>query len=93
MTYALQYLLEMKRGIQIAGLCLSLFSLTACGTADVGEECDGAGSTDDCVDGAICTNENDKNVCRVICVDDTNCAGTEACNGVTGTPVKSCQPK
>ena len=69
------------------------FSL-GCGTADIGEECDGAGSTDDCVDGAICTNESDKNVCRVICEDDMDCnADTESCNGVTSSNIKSCQPK
>lgn len=69
-------------------------ALVGCGTADVGEECDGAGSTDDCVDGAICTNGSDLNVCRVICEEDSDCnEPAEGCNGVTSSSIKSCQPK
>ncbi len=74
-------------------LC-ALLAVVACGgEADVGESCDTAGSTDECVGGAVCTNDSGGSRCRRICQDDAQCAPTEACNGVSGTNIKSCQPK
>jgi len=71
-----------------------LVATVACsGKSDIGESCDTAGSTDDCVDGAICTNDDTGLTCRRVCTADTQCAATEACNGVSGTNIKSCQPK
>lgn len=71
-----------------------LVATAACsGKSDIGESCDTAGSTDECVDGAICTNGDTGLTCRRRCTDDSQCAATEACNGVSNTNLKSCQPK
>jgi hypothetical protein len=74
---------------------ISAFLLcVACGRADTGESCDKVGDTDECVDEAICTNEsNGSQTCRKRCTEDTQCASSEQCNGVSGTNIKSCQPK
>ena len=75
-------------------LALALFLLAlGCGGADVGEECDEAGKTDECVDGAVCTNEEgDRSRCRLLCKDKVDCSDGHDCNGVSGTNLKSCQP-
>lgn len=70
---------------------MALF-LSACGGQDIGQECEGPGSEDDCASGAICTNESDVNVCREICVVQEDCPAPLNCNGVSGTSTKSCQP-
>ena len=70
-----------------------LLLLAACSDGDVGEECDTSGSTDECVEGAICTNEGDVAACRQICTDQPDCPSGEACNGVCGSNIKSCQPE
>ena len=73
---------------------LCVLGASACsGKADVGEECDTPGSTDDCENGAVCTNDLGGRRCRRVCNDDTQCTALEACNGVSGTNIKSCQPK
>ncbi len=66
--------------------------MLACGGSEVGEECDEAGSTDECEDGAVCTNEESGAVCRLLCKDTMECPAQHACNGVSGTSLKSCQP-
>ena len=48
---------------------------------------------DECETGAVCTNVSDALTCRKVCTDQTQCASTENCNGVSGTSTKSCQPK
>jgi len=73
------------------GMLLSL-ALGACGGADIGEACDTAGSADECVGGAICTNEADGNYCRETCADTADCPAMHSCNGVSGSSTKSCQP-
>jgi hypothetical protein len=76
------------------GLLFSLlFCAIACGKADVGESCDEAGKTDECVDDAVCTNEDDGATCRKLCEEQTDCAAGESCNGVSNTNLKSCQPE
>jgi hypothetical protein len=73
---------------------LALTSALGCGgKGDLGDECDTPGSTDECVNGAVCTNDLGGRRCRRLCKDDTQCASFEACNGVSGTNIKSCQPK
>jgi len=72
----------------------ALLGAVACGgKSDLGEECDTPGSTDDCVPGTVCTNDLGGRRCRAICAEDSQCAPTDACNGVSGTNIKSCQPK
>jgi hypothetical protein len=75
-------------------LVLSFVPL-ACGSAEVGDECDDVGDTDECEDDAICTNEGDSSegTCRWLCENDEDCPADHECNGVSGTNVKSCQPK
>jgi len=78
-----------------ASRLLSLLAVllgTACGGVDIGEECEMAGSTDECVSGAICTDESDGNVCREICDDHPDCPDDHSCNGVSSSSTKSCQP-
>lgn len=68
-------------------------ALVGCGSSDIGEACDTGGSVDECVDGAICTNESgDSNTCRKICDTTDDCPANFTCNGVTGGSTKSCQP-
>jgi len=75
-----------------AAMFLSLaLLLTGCGSADIGEQCDTAGSVDECVDGAICTNDT-ANTCRAVCVEQADCPVDYSCNGVSGSSTKSCQP-
>jgi len=75
-------------------LALVLVLLVGCGRGDIGESCDTSGKEDECVDEAICTKGADgATTCRRRCADDSQCASTEKCNGVSGTNIKSCQPK
>jgi len=77
----------MRRALLIAIL------LGGCGGADIGEECDDTGSTDECVDGAICdTVEGDRAVCLALCDDSDDCEADEDCNGVSGSNLKACHP-
>lgn len=86
------------RGMSICGnvraLLLStlLLAVLGCGKGDVGDTCDDAGKQDECVDGAICTNEGEDAICRALCKESEDCAPGEACNGVSNTNLKSCQP-
>lgn len=66
--------------------------LSACGGADIGEACDTSGSMDECVGGAICTNESLGGVCREVCDTHEECPVDHSCNGVSGSSTKSCQP-
>lgn len=79
---------------RLAFLLIALLSLPcfACGGADVGESCDDKGSTDECVDNAVCTNETDGAACRKLCKAKEDCPAGEDCNGVADTSLKSCQP-
>lgn len=79
---------------------IGLLTLGCGGVADIGEPCDGVGSTKDCVSGAICTDDGRDGVgagttCRRICEDDTICGASESCLPVDNTDIntKSCQPK
>ena len=79
-------------------LALSLVAsvgLAACGgKGDIGESCETASATDECADGAICTNNSSGGfTCRKLCTDQAQCASTESCNGISGGSQKSCQPK
>jgi len=78
--------------IAFTSLCALTLALAGCGGAEIGETCDTGGSADECVDGAICTNESDGNVCRLICEMQEDCPMNYSCNGVTGGSTKSCQP-
>jgi hypothetical protein len=76
----------------VPAACL-LALMTGCGKPDVGEECDEAGKDGECADDAICTNEDDdKAVCRALCIEQEDCPAGYACNGVSNTNLKSCQP-
>ena len=87
----------MSRPLKLPLLCiLLLLAPLGCGSAEVGEECDEVGDTDECEDGAICTNlstEEDPGICLWLCENDDECAADEACNGIAGSNRKSCQPK
>ena len=62
----------------------------------MGEECEEVGKVDgECEDNAICTKPSDTAapVCLKQCIDQSGCAATEACNGVSGSNIKACYPK
>jgi len=70
--------------------------IPGCGGAEVGESCGTKGSTEECVDGAVCDlkgTSDSEPVCLKICADSSECAATEDCNGVTGSNLKACTPK
>jgi hypothetical protein len=75
-------------------LAIGLLLFTCgCGGADIGEACEDEGSTDDCVDDAICTNESgERAVCRQLCKEHADCPENHDCNGVSSSSLKSCQP-
>lgn len=86
-------------------LTLVLFALAlGCGPGNVGEACARPGSTDVCVDGAVCTTDeneadpatmpnSDRYTCRAICDSHTDCATGFECRGVTGAAmIRACQP-
>lgn len=82
---------RIARLLGLAALALALVALGC--SADVGASCDTPGSLDECVDGAVCTNESGgANTCRLLCADDADCPVGHNCNGLTGTQIKSCQP-
>lgn len=73
-------------------LCVTL-GLLGCGASEIGEECDTPNDVDECVDGAVCTNEADGvNRCRKECRDMPDCPTGTSCNGISGGSRKSCQP-
>lgn len=87
-------------------LVLFLVPIAGCGGAgSVGEACSSPGSSDDCVEGAICAQDQstmsgmgdpvwDTYTCRAICLTQAECAGDLECRGVTGSPTgeRACQP-
>jgi hypothetical protein len=76
----------------LRNLAVVVVLLSGCASAEIGEECDDVGESDECEDGAICTNEDGGGVCRAVCAETTDCPTSHSCNGVSGTNVKSCQP-
>lgn len=74
-----------------------VLALTASGCASdgaaVGEKCETPSNTDQCVDGAVCTNDSGGVFCRLLCNDKSKCGANENCNGISGSSLKSCQPK
>jgi hypothetical protein len=77
----------------LAALFVGVLVSVGCGDAEIGESCDTSGSRDDCEDGAICTNEDGRNVCRARCDDTPDCPAGHTCNGISGSNLKSCQPE
>jgi len=77
---------------RLAILGFLTLGFAACGSADIGESCDVPGSTDGCVENAICTNEDGRSACRLLCDESADCPAQHKCNGITGTDRKSCQP-
>lgn len=85
----------------------ALAFLSACGPGGVGQQCVGGASTNDCVDGAVCTLEpsmfgeppplpnNEVFFCRTICDTNDECADDGegfTCQRANGTMFSSCQP-
>lgn len=78
------------------GFLVSVGMVSLACSADIGEDCDTEGSSDECVDGAICGKRSDsdaKPICLKVCSADTDCASGENCNGVTGSSAKACRIK
>ena len=82
----------------------ALTLLVACGPKDVGSECQGGASENDCVEGALCTlarsetpsppdnPNNERFYCRTICEIDANCEAGFECRQAAGTMTRTCQP-
>jgi hypothetical protein len=82
--------LSTMRSIFVSAMLLLSLAAFGCGT-EIGAMCDVSGS-DECVDGAVCTNEGDGATCRQICEEHEDCPDGFSCNGVEGTNLNSCQP-
>ncbi|QRK11868.1 hypothetical protein JQX13_18505 [Archangium violaceum] len=85
-----------KRLLSSALLLVGLLAVTACGKAEIGEECDKTGSTDECVEGGICDTLGGDTTglqCLKICTQDSDCPATQACTGVSGSNQKACHNK
>jgi hypothetical protein len=85
-----------KRLLSSAVLLSGLLALAACGKAELGEECDKTGSTDECVEGGICDTLGGGSTvlqCLKVCTTDADCPTTQACTGVSGSNQKACHNK
>lgn len=82
----------MRYPLRFVALVVAALSAFGCGKAEVGEHCDEPGTTAECEDGAVCTNEDGGGACRHLCDATAQCPAAHSCNGVSGTNVKSCQP-
>ncbi len=73
-------------------LMFSLFAMACSGGVEIGGVCEMPGTSDECVSGALCTNESGGNTCQQICENQEECEEGFSCNGVTGSSEKTCQP-
>ena len=81
-------------GSRFLAVLLGSLVLIACGKAQIGEACGKSGSTDECVDGAICDTDQGRILCLKRCSSDTDCiTATEQCTGVSGSNLKACHKK
>src|SRR5690242_6449035 len=75
-------------------LALGLVGLFACGAATIGDPCEMPGSTEECVEDAVCDTLKDGEVlCLLICQEQADCPSDFDCNGVSGSSLKACHPK
>ena len=83
------------RRLFLSGAAILLFGLaSACGgEGDIGDSCGTSGVKDgECTDGAICGDPGDGTLaCLKLCVDQTECAAGQDCNGIAGTNEKGCR--
>lgn len=80
----------------LAAIVFFFATLSGCASeGDIGAICDKSGDSSQCVAEALCTKDGSGagNTCRKRCTEQANCAATEACNGVSGANLKTCQPK
>lgn len=96
----------MRRLSFLSLLALLAVPISGCGGAgNIGEACTSPGSTDDCVAGAICAQDEapegsssdpvwNTYTCRAICATQEQCAGDLECRGVSGSASgrRACQP-
>ncbi len=90
----------LARSFALRSAALALFTsaaFVACGShpgGSVGDPCDSAGSSAECLSDEICDDIYDGGrYCLFICSDHVDCAGGERCNGVTGSDLKACHPE
>jgi len=83
-----------KTGFALLALAFGACLVAGC-ASDLGETCETSGSTDECVDDAVCVQavSGEDPTCRKVCTDDSQCTATEGCNGVEGSNIKACRPK
>ncbi|MDH5719009.1 MAG: hypothetical protein OEZ13_00155 [Spirochaetia bacterium] len=82
-----------KQFLTVLAAMLTIFFITVSCANDVGETCESLGSSDECVDEGVCGDYDGILQCLQVCTADADCSSTEACNGVSGTNIKGCQPK
>lgn len=74
--------------------CLFLLAfacLVACSSAaKIGEACTNEGSTEGCVEGAVCGKTKDVLVCMKVCSSQADCPSNSTCNGMKGD-TKACR--
>lgn len=84
----------MSKMAKSCGAILLIACFTGCGgAAELGEECDASGATqDECEDGGICGDDGTGVLrCLRICTDQDQCAADEECNGVGDSNIKGCR--
>jgi hypothetical protein len=73
-----------SRWLARAGALLLALTIGACAEGEIGDACDEVGSTDECVDGAICApTDGDSGVCAGLCDTQTDCNAEDTCTAVT----------
>jgi len=83
-------------------LCL-VFSIVfvglvaACSDGELGESCEESGKVGgECEEGLVCGKKSDGSndlFCLKQCSAQSDCGGTEECNGVSGSSLKGCRPR
>ncbi len=89
---------EIRKAIisaSIIGLtALYAWGTTACGSSDIGEECDHEGKVGgECVSEGVCGRDNGGSlVCLKQCTTQFDC-GSGECGTITGTTLKGCRAR
>ena len=78
--------------VRMLALGAGLIMASGCGGTEIGEPCDDVGSTDECVDGAVCSVLDGRSVCRQLCKDKEDCPDGTECTGVSKTNLHACEP-
>jgi hypothetical protein len=85
----------MRKVVTFSSMLLVL-TIVACGSGDIGEECEEEGRVGgECVDGAVCGKKDSLTegslVCLKQCSSNNDCGGGQACGAVGASSLKGCR--